>query len=510
MVGAGLTPRRSSWSMSTTGPGRGSRSCASLRSLAALVRHGRALLRYPHMQAAAGAVSAGRVFQTLTSDAFALMFAAEPKFVEDCSTKQEKQWVLENYITDLETQGWFLKGPIEAIWGGERDQAACEAASDLVNPGIQTIVETILTRVPPTPKKSYQRRESTLRRAGISSEVISAAGGALGLQSMSIDEGSEQQQVVKQSQKAPHEIAQVQRALDKNSFFSGLDTDQKQELIAGVYLEVHEKGSTLIQQDASAEGDLDKFYIIKNGRCEVFIDGNKVASLGNGHCFGELALLFSSARAATCTAATTTAVWTIRGPVFRKVMQSTALRKREQYSGFLKSVPLLAHLKEYEIGVVADALHEIVLEDGAEAVGKGDIGHSLFIVKEGQIGGQNDKGEDVFWGPGDHFGEASMLLDMPQPMTINALGYASLLEISRRTFKRLVAQASNDSQEVRKILQQNHITLDEETAAKLRAADEAVWADSEDEEEVHQFFPVILDKVEEALDSSCQVRKRPF
>ena len=285
----------------------------------------------------------------------------------------------------------------------------------------------------------------------------------------------------------------------------GLDSDQKTELIAGVYLELHDAGSILIEQNASAEGDLDKFYIIKNGRCEVFIDGNKVASLGNGHCFGELALLFSSARAATCKAATTTAVWTIRGPVFRKVMQSTALRKREQYSGFLKTVPLLAHLSDHDIGVMADALQEVILEDGMPAVTKGDTGDSLFIVKEGQIGAYSD-GNEVFWGPGDHFGEVSMLLDMPQPMTISAMGFASVLKVSRRTFKRIVDQPSADSQQVREILQQNHIVLDEETAAKLKTADDSVWADSEDEgDEVDTaVYPVILDKVENCLDSTCE------
>ncbi len=414
--------------------------------------------------------------------------------------------MLENYMEELEAQGWALKGPVETIWGGERDQAKVEATSSNVNAAVQTAIDKILSRVPATPKKSYQRRESTLRRAGISSEVISAAGGAGALQSVvSIDEAGAEMGVVTQTQKAPHEIAQVQRALDKNSFFAGLDSDQKQELIAGVYLQVHQKDSVIIQQNASAEGDLDKFYIIKNGRCDVFIDEQKVASLGNGHCFGELALLFSSPRAATCIAATTTAVWCIRGPVFRKVMQRTALQKREQYNGFLRSIPLLGHLPDYEIGVVSDALHEVLLEDGQSVVTAGEIGHSLFIVKEGQLGAQNDSGEELFWGPGDHFGEASMLLDVPMPMTIKALGVASILEVSRRVFKRIVSQPSNESKEVRDILQKSHIVLDGEVAAKLREADEEVWADSEDEEEPDTtFYPVILDKVEEALDSSCQ------
>ena len=430
----------------------------------------------------------------------------EPKFVEQCSTKQERQWALENYVQDLEDQGWSLKGPIETIWGGEREQAKVEAACSNLNAGVRAAIERMLSRVPTAPKK-YQRRESTLRRAGISSQMMSSFDftSANSLSQFSDKRGVT---VVTQTQKEPHEIAQVQRALDKCSFFAGLDFDQKQELIAGVHLEVHDEGSVVIQQDATAEGDLDRFYIIKSGRCEVFIDGNKVARLGNGHCFGELALLFSSPRTATCITATPTSLWAIRGPVFRKVMQRTTLRKREEYSGFLRTVPLLAHLSKYEIGVVADALTEMMLEHGEPVVTQGEIGHSLFIVREGQVAAESDT-DGVFWGPGDHFGEASMLLDVPMPTTIKAVGTACLLQVSRRVFKRIVSQPSNDSQQVREILQKSHIAFDAEVAAKLREADEEVWADSEEEVDVDTtYYPVILDKVEEALDSSCQDLER--
>ena len=62
---------------------------------------------------------------------------------------------------------------------------------------------------------------------------------------------------------------------------------------------------------------------------------------------------------------------------------------------------------------------------------------------------------------------------------------------------------------MREILKKNHIPLDAEIAAKLLEADEEVWADSEEEEDVDTtYYPVILDKVEEALDSSCQDLER--
>lgn len=434
--------------------------------------------------------------------------STEPKFVEQCSTKQERQWALKNYVQDLEDQGWSLKGPVETIWAGEREQAKVESACSNLNAGVRAAIARILSRVPTAPKMSYQRRESTLRRAAISSEMMTSSD-LISAASMlqATEKGGEVG--VMQTPKEPHEIAQMQRALDNSPFFAGLDFDQKQELIAGVHLEVHDEGSVVIQQDAVAEGDLDKFYIIKSGRCEVFIGGNKVARLSNGHCFGELALLFSSPRVATCITATPTSLWAIRGPVFRKVMQRTTLGKREQYSGFLQTVPLLAHLSKYEIGVVADALTEVTLEHGEPVVTQGEIGHSLFIVKDGQLSAESDTAKEVFWGPGDHFAEASMLLDVPMPMTIKAVGMACVLQVSRRVFKRIVSQPSSDSQQVREILKKNHIPLDAEIAAKLLEADEEVWADSEEEEDVDTtYYPVILDKVEEALDSSCQDLER--
>ena len=44
--------------------------------------------------------------------------------LDGVSTKKEKEYVLEEYVSGLEAQGWFLKGPVEAIWAGERAERA--------------------------------------------------------------------------------------------------------------------------------------------------------------------------------------------------------------------------------------------------------------------------------------------------------------------------------------------------------------------------------------------------
>ena len=57
--------------------------------------------------------------------------AAEDRFIEGCSTKREKAYVLEEYLSDLEAQGWFLTGPVTLLWAGERDEETLKNASDV-------------------------------------------------------------------------------------------------------------------------------------------------------------------------------------------------------------------------------------------------------------------------------------------------------------------------------------------------------------------------------------------
>ena len=56
-----------------------------------------------------------------------------------------------------------------------------------------------------------------------------------------------------------------------------------------------EEGQHVINQGDNG----DYFYVIESGQFDIFVDGHPVGDIGAGAAFGELALMYSSPRAAT-------------------------------------------------------------------------------------------------------------------------------------------------------------------------------------------------------------------
>lgn len=95
-------------------------------------------------------------------------------------------------------------------------------------------------------------------------------------------------------------------------------------------------GRTLCEQDSIGR----EAFIIVAGKADVSRNGKKVATLGPGDCFGELALLDHGPRTATVTAASDLSVLVIGArefagivdevpPIAHKLMRALAARVRE-------------------------------------------------------------------------------------------------------------------------------------------------------------------------------------
>ena len=89
-----------------------------------------------------------------------------------------------------------------------------------------------------------------------------------------------------------------------NPIFAPLPPAAIEHLAAKLFPRVVSAGDVVFRQGDA--GDL--FYLVDDGRCEIAIDGEKVADAWPGESFGEIALLRDVPRTATVTAAEDTSL----------------------------------------------------------------------------------------------------------------------------------------------------------------------------------------------------------
>jgi CRP/FNR family cyclic AMP-dependent transcriptional regulator len=108
--------------------------------------------------------------------------------------------------------------------------------------------------------------------------------------------------------------------------------------------------------------------------------------------------------------------------------------------GMLSSVPLFSECTPKELDSIRRAAKEVTHAAGAVLAREGDTGLGFFLILEGTtsvtVGGQ----PRATMGPGDFFGEISLLDEGPRTATVTAETPVRLLAIAAWVFKGLIEE----------------------------------------------------------------------
>ena len=106
----------------------------------------------------------------------------------------------------------------------------------------------------------------------------------------------------------------------------------------------------------------------------------------------------------------------------------------------LKHIPLFAGLGRRELATVARISHELEFEAGEELIRQDKPGRWFFVLLDGEADVRRDGVEINRLGPGDFFGEISLLSDRPTTASVETVtsGYAAV--IAPRDFRRLLQE----------------------------------------------------------------------
>lgn len=210
----------------------------------------------------------------------------------------------------------------------------------------------------------------------------------------------------------------------------------------------------------------DRFYMIAAGVAEVAVDGHRVATLGPGGSFGEIALLHDVPRSSTVTAreeldlvaveraeflsalctdnvsvgrlgriATTRMATPPVAERLVEVSRDTTLSSRAARE-LLASQPPMAAIEATALGELADTARVFAAGDGALITREGDYGDTYYVIVDGAAKVFESDTEIRELRAGDGFGELAILRDVPRTATVRAQGATTLLAVDRDAFHR--------------------------------------------------------------------------
>jgi CRP/FNR family cyclic AMP-dependent transcriptional regulator len=104
----------------------------------------------------------------------------------------------------------------------------------------------------------------------------------------------------------------------------------------------------------------------------------------------------------------------------------------------IKRVPLFAECSRKELNEVAGIADEIDLREGKELTKQGRPGREFFVLVDGSADVNKGNRRVNRLGPGDFFGEISLVRQVPRTATVTATSPVRALVITDRSFRSLL------------------------------------------------------------------------
>jgi CRP-like cAMP-binding protein len=141
----------------------------------------------------------------------------------------------------------------------------------------------------------------------------------------------------------PADTVRFAQLVRKLKFFGSMNIVLLEQLLAGLLVFQFERGEKVCAQGEAG----DSFFMVQEGRLLVstkkgrFSLARRVATLGPGDCFGEMALLHEAPRNATVTCSTSSRIFVLPARHFQSVL--------DQNPAFATEIRDLADCRQFEL-----------------------------------------------------------------------------------------------------------------------------------------------------------------
>lgn len=242
----------------------------------------------------------------------------------------------------------------------------------------------------------------------------------------------------------------IYHSIKRNMLFRACSEEELQGLIDAFDTAKFKADSVIIKQ--GDEGDL--FYVVEEGQLDIFVrfpDSQQDTLVGtpyvSGSSFGELALMYGSARAATIRAKSDCVLWSLDRQAFKGITASLKQKRDEIIRDTLRKVKIgdsvLGNvLKASDIDAMAVATQSDSFQKGDVIIRQGEKGDAFYIIESGTIDvfitGQGDSKPVARLTSGQFFGEKALISEDVRQATCIASTDAQCLTLMREDFVQML------------------------------------------------------------------------
>jgi CRP-like cAMP-binding protein len=218
-------------------------------------------------------------------------------------------------------------------------------------------------------------------------------------------------------------------------FFGPLPLDVLEGVAARLDTEGRQAGTEIVHQ-----GDVDgrRWFLVKDGRLAVEVEGFVVGELRRGDQFGERALLRGAPRAATVRALTNVVLHTLEREDFLAAISGVELHAPDRSSPTAERIDAWTALAQAPLvnslgsGAVAELIQRSRLREvdaGVPIVTKGDRDDTYHVLLSGRAEVHVDGAMRQELSPGDSFGEIAVLHRVARRASVVACERSTILTV---------------------------------------------------------------------------------
>jgi CRP-like cAMP-binding protein len=114
------------------------------------------------------------------------------------------------------------------------------------------------------------------------------------------------------------------------------------------------------------------------------------------------------------------------------------MARRADVSGYLTNTPLFSACSKKDLALVSRHSEHLTIPAGTEMTTEGRTGHEFYVIVDGKASVTRDGRQIAVLGPGDSFGELSLLDRAPRNATVTAETAIDAVILGQREFTALL------------------------------------------------------------------------